>query len=99
MSIMMWMLYTAYLHARLYMRRNHMWRAVAFLAVLSFVILVLTYIATYVIPGAHSYALAPAVRAFADAGGRALAGAADQFLAASQSAPTPISTCSPGSMS
>jgi hypothetical protein len=60
MSIMMWMLYTAYLHARLYLRRSHMWRAVAALAVLSFVILVLTYVATYIVPGAHSYAaLAP----------------------------------------
>ena len=69
MSIMMWVLYTAYLHARLYLRRNHMWRAVAFLAVLSFVILVLTYIATYVIPGAHSYAAAwaPGIRELASA--------------------------------
>ena len=56
MSIMMWMLYTAYLHARLYLRRQGMWKAVAILAVMSFVILVLTYIATYVVPGAHSYA-------------------------------------------
>lgn len=58
MSLMMWVLYTAYLHARLYLRRRGMWRAVAILAVLSFAILVLTYTATYVIPGAHSYALA-----------------------------------------
>jgi ABC-type transport system involved in cytochrome c biogenesis permease subunit len=59
----MWMLYTAYLHARLYLRRQHMWRAVAALAVLSFAILILTYVATYVIPGAHSYAAqAPDVR-------------------------------------
>lgn len=56
MSIMMWMLYTAYLHARLYLRRGNMWKTVAALAVLSFAILVLTYLATYVIPGAHSYA-------------------------------------------
>jgi len=60
MSIMMWVLYTAYLHARLYLRRQGMWKAVALLAVLSFVILVLTYTATYVVPGAHSYAMAPA---------------------------------------
>jgi cytochrome c biogenesis factor len=56
MSIMMWMLYTAYLHARLYLRRENMWKSVAALAVLSFLILVLTYLATYVVPGAHSYA-------------------------------------------
>jgi len=58
MSIMMWMLYTAYLHARLYLRRQGMWKTVAALAVLSFLILVLTYVATYVVPGAHSYAAA-----------------------------------------
>jgi cytochrome c biogenesis factor len=55
MSIMMWLLYTAYLHARLYLRRRGMWKLVAALAILSFAILVLTYLATYVVPGAHSY--------------------------------------------
>jgi cytochrome c biogenesis factor len=54
MSIMMWLLYTAYLHARLYLRRPGMWRVVAILAVLSFVALVLTYVTTYIVPGAHS---------------------------------------------
>ena len=56
MSIMMWLLYTAYLHGRLYLRHRGMWRWVVALSVLSFVILVLTYLATYVVPGAHSYA-------------------------------------------
>ena len=56
MSIMMWLLYTAYLHGRLYLRHRHMWRWVALLSILSFVILLLTYLATYVVPGAHSYA-------------------------------------------
>ncbi|TLM99428.1 MAG: hypothetical protein FDZ75_00060 [Actinobacteria bacterium] len=60
MSLMMWLLYTGVLHARLYLRRNGMWKAVAALSVLSFAILVLTYVTTYVVPGAHSYALAPA---------------------------------------
>jgi cytochrome c biogenesis factor len=55
MSIMMWLLYTAYLHARLYLRRRGMWKVVAALAILSFTVLVLTYLATYVVPGAHSY--------------------------------------------
>ncbi len=58
MSIMMWFLYTAYLHARLYLRRRGMWKWVAALAILSFVVLILTYLATYIIPGAHSYASA-----------------------------------------
>ncbi|MBE0477462.1 MAG: cytochrome c biogenesis protein CcsA [Coriobacteriia bacterium] len=56
MSIMMWLLYTAYLHGRLYLRRRGMWRWVVALAALSFVTLALTYLATYVVPGAHSYA-------------------------------------------
>ncbi|MHB9004241.1 MAG: cytochrome c biogenesis protein CcsA [Coriobacteriia bacterium] len=59
MSIMLWFLYTAYLHARLYLRRRGMWKWVAALAILSFFILVLTYLATYIVPGAHSYALVP----------------------------------------
>ena len=69
MSIMMWVLYTAYLHARLYLRRQHMWRVVAALALLSFAVLILTYVATYVVPGAHSYAAAwaPGIRELASA--------------------------------
>ena len=55
MSIMMWLLYTAVLHARLYLRRPGMWRLVAALSILSFLTLLLTYLATYVVPGAHSY--------------------------------------------
>ncbi|MHB1323874.1 MAG: cytochrome c biogenesis protein CcsA [Coriobacteriia bacterium] len=54
MSIMMWLLYTAYLHARLYLRPRGMWKVVAALAVLSFVTLLLTYVTTYLVPGAHS---------------------------------------------
>lgn len=58
MSIMMWFLYTAYLHARLYLRQRGMWKWVAALGIVSFAVLVLTYLATYVVPGAHSYATA-----------------------------------------
>lgn len=56
MSLMMWVLYTAYLHGRLYLRRRGMWKLVAALAVVSFLALVLTYVTTYVVPGAHSVA-------------------------------------------
>jgi ABC-type transport system involved in cytochrome c biogenesis permease subunit len=65
MSLMMWLLYTAYLHARLYLRTRGMWKAVAVLGVLSFAVLVLTYITTYVVPGAHSYALLEGPKALA----------------------------------
>ncbi|MDY0088228.1 MAG: cytochrome c biogenesis protein CcsA [Coriobacteriia bacterium] len=56
MSIMMWLLYTALLHARLYLRRQGMWKWVAALSILAFLVLLLTYLATYIVPGAHSYA-------------------------------------------
>jgi cytochrome c biogenesis factor len=56
MSIMMWLLYTAYLHLRLYLRKRGMWRWVLALAFVSFASLVLTYVTTYVVPGAHSVA-------------------------------------------
>jgi cytochrome c biogenesis factor len=56
MSIMMWLLYTAYLHLRLYLRKRGMWRWVLALAFLAFAALVLTYVTTYVVPGAHSVA-------------------------------------------
>jgi len=55
MSILMWMLYTAYLHSRLHLQRRGMWAVTASLGVLCFVALVLTYITTYLIPGVHSY--------------------------------------------
>jgi cytochrome c biogenesis factor len=61
MSIMMWLLYTGVLHARLYLRRRGMWKWVAALSILSFVILVLTYLSTYIVPGAHSYVLGTAL--------------------------------------
>lgn len=56
MSLMMWVLYTAYLHARLYLRRPGMWKAVAALSAVAFVALVLTYLTTYLVPGVHSVA-------------------------------------------
>lgn len=59
MSLMMWLLYTALLHARLYLRQGGMWKTVAVLGVLSFAVLVLTYATTYFVPGAHSYVSVP----------------------------------------
>ncbi|MCL4553704.1 MAG: cytochrome c biogenesis protein [Actinobacteria bacterium] len=55
MSIMMWLLYTAVLHARLYLRKRGMWKWVAVLGLSAFLSLVLTYISSYVVPGAHAY--------------------------------------------
>jgi ABC-type transport system involved in cytochrome c biogenesis permease subunit len=53
-SIMMWVLYSAYLHARIYIERGRLWRTTALLGVLCFVTLVFTYLLTYIVPGIHS---------------------------------------------
>ncbi len=51
-SIMMWVLYTAYLHSRIYV--NKMWRTTALLGIICFASLVFTYLLTYIVPGIHS---------------------------------------------
>lgn len=56
MSLMMWLLYSAWLHARLYLRNRGMWTLSAALGIAAFLALVLTYLATYFVPGAHSVA-------------------------------------------
>ncbi|VVB84948.1 Cytochrome c biogenesis protein CcsA [uncultured archaeon] len=53
-SIMMWVLYSAYLHARIYVDRGKLWRTTALLGILCFVSLVFTYLLTYIVPGIHS---------------------------------------------
>lgn len=56
LSLMMWLLYSAWLHARLYLKSRGMWTASAALGLAAFAALVLTYLATYFVPGAHSVA-------------------------------------------
>lgn len=56
MSLTMWVLYTAYLHSRIYLYRRGMWNTTAALGLLCFGTLVFTYITTYLVPGVHSYA-------------------------------------------
>jgi cytochrome c biogenesis factor len=55
-TLMMWVIYTAYLHARLYLHRKRMWSVAATLGILAFVAVIITYITTYIIPGVHSSA-------------------------------------------
>lgn len=55
-SILMWLLYTAYLHGRLYIGRDRLSRWSMITALLAFLSLVFTYLTTYLIPGVHSYA-------------------------------------------
>lgn len=54
-SLVMWVLYTAYLHSRLYLKRRGMWTATAIIGIFSFLSLVFNYVTTYLIPGVHSY--------------------------------------------
>lgn len=53
-SIMMWLFYTAYLHGRIY-RGSKLASYSTYLGVLSFAFLIFTYMATYLLPGVHSY--------------------------------------------
>lgn len=53
-SIMMWVLYSAYLHSRIYVNRNKMWKTTAYLGIICFLSLVFTYLLTYIVPGIHS---------------------------------------------
>jgi ABC-type transport system involved in cytochrome c biogenesis permease subunit len=56
MSLMMWVMYSGYLHSRLYLARRGMWKLAGWLGVVCFATLVLTYLSTYLVPGAHSVA-------------------------------------------
>ena len=53
-SIMMWALYTAYLHARIYVAREKMWSTTAYLGIACFASLIFTYLLPYLVPGIHS---------------------------------------------
>jgi cytochrome c biogenesis factor len=54
LTLMMWVFYSAYLHARLYMHRPGMKVGTALTAYFSFLAVVVTYVSTYVIPGIHA---------------------------------------------
>jgi len=53
-SIMMWVLYSAYLHTHIYAARGKLWRTTAFLGIICFASLIFTYLLTYIVPGIHS---------------------------------------------
>ncbi len=55
-TLMMWVLYSAYLHTRLYMHRRGMRTTTAVLNYLAFFGVIFTYVSTYLIPGIHSVA-------------------------------------------
>lgn len=53
-SIMMWMLYSAFLHTRLYVGRRRVWFLHAALGVLCFLSLIFTYFMSWYFPGEHT---------------------------------------------
>ncbi len=53
-SIMMWVLYSAYLHAHIYTGKGKMWSITAYLGIICFMSLIFTYLLTYIVPGIHS---------------------------------------------
>ncbi|HEX21493.1 MAG TPA: hypothetical protein ENH19_02420, partial [Actinobacteria bacterium] len=53
-TLMMWVLYTAYFHSRLYLHRKGMWKTTGIIGILAFTSVIATYLSTYVLPGIHS---------------------------------------------
>ncbi len=53
-SIMMWMVFSTYLHARLYLGRKGMWAFAGWIGILCFAAMVFTVAASYLFPGQHT---------------------------------------------
>ncbi len=54
-SIMMWAVYSTYLHTRLYANRPGMWYFSAGLGILCFVAMLFTFLASFFFPGEHTF--------------------------------------------
>ncbi len=54
-SFMLWFFYSAYLHARLYIRDDKMWRVTAALGVGGYLSVILAYLVIFLLPGVHAY--------------------------------------------
>lgn len=53
-SIMLWAIFSTYLHTRLYANKKGMWYFSAALGLLCFVAMIFTFVASYLFPGEHS---------------------------------------------
>ena len=53
-SIMMWLVFSTYFHARLYLTRRGMWSFVSWLGIICFVAMLYTFAASYLFPGEHT---------------------------------------------
>ncbi len=54
-SIMMWAIYSTYLHTRLYANKKGMWYFTSVLGLLCFVAMVFTFITSFYFPGEHTF--------------------------------------------
>lgn len=53
-SIMLWAIFSTYLHTRLYANKKGMWYFSAGLGILCFLAMIFTFVASYIFPGEHS---------------------------------------------
>lgn len=54
-SIMMWAIYSTYLHTRLYSNRRFMWNFSALLGVVCFLAMLFTFVSSFFFPGEHTF--------------------------------------------
>jgi len=54
-SIMMWAIYSTYLHTRLYANKVSMWYFSSFLGILCFAAMIFTFLASFLFPGEHTF--------------------------------------------
>jgi len=54
-SIMMWAIYSTYLHTRLYANKVPMWYFSSFLGILCFAAMIFTFLASFLFPGEHTF--------------------------------------------
>ena len=54
-SIMMWAIYSTYLHSRLYANKKSMWYFTSTLGILCFVAMVFTFVSSFYFPGEHTF--------------------------------------------
>jgi len=54
-SIMLWAIFSTYLHTRLYANKKSMWYFSSLLGILSFVAMIFTFLASFYFPGEHTF--------------------------------------------
>jgi len=54
-SIMMWAIYSTYLHTRLYANKKGMWYFTSILGILCFLAMVFTFVSSFFFPGEHTF--------------------------------------------